>query len=93
MESISRSPIYSHFGETVSGASTIRAYGMIKPFIQTNEDKIDNNQVQYLCQQTAEKYRTNKQYRTNFTPYYMKKTIKIFVVWISVKKIVLFLHF
>ena len=25
----------------------------------------------YLCKQTAEKYRTNKQYRTNFTPYYV----------------------
>ena len=34
----------------------------------------------YLCKQTAEKYRTNKQYSTNFTPYYMKKTIKIFVM-------------
>ena len=25
----------------------------------------------YLCKQTAEKYRTNKQYSTNFTPYYV----------------------
>ena len=47
LESISRSPIYSHFGETVSGASTIRAYGMTKHFIQTNENKIDANQICY----------------------------------------------
>ncbi len=47
LESISRSPIYSHFGETVSGATTIRAYGMTRQFINSNEKKIDANQVCY----------------------------------------------
>lgn len=37
LESISRSPIYSHFGETVSGGPTIRAYAMTHHFISTNE--------------------------------------------------------
>jgi ABC-type multidrug transport system fused ATPase/permease subunit len=45
LESISRSPIYSHFGETLSGAATIRAYGMAENFIHENERKIDVNQV------------------------------------------------
>ena len=44
---ISRSPIYSHFGETVSGSTTIRAYNLTRQFIATNEKKIDDNQVCY----------------------------------------------
>lgn len=48
MESVSRSPIYSHFGETISGAITIRAFNMIKSFVDQNEMKIDNNQVYWL---------------------------------------------
>jgi ABC-type multidrug transport system fused ATPase/permease subunit len=47
LESISRSPIYSHFGETVSGAPTIRAYGVTRNFINENERKIDDNQVDF----------------------------------------------
>ena len=47
LESVTRSPIYSHFGETISGAPTIRAYGAAKRFISVNEEKIDINQVCY----------------------------------------------
>eukprot|EP00095_Tigriopus_kingsejongensis_P010546 maker-scaffold349_size200065-snap-gene-1.33 protein:Tk10546 transcript:maker-scaffold349_size200065-snap-gene-1.33-mRNA-1 annotation:"multidrug resistance-associated protein 1 isoform x1" len=47
MESITRSPIYSHFGETLSGAPTIRAYNMIGDFIEENERTIDHNQKCY----------------------------------------------
>ena len=47
LESITRSPIYSHFGETISGAPTIRAYGVTSRFVAVNEEKIDTNQVCY----------------------------------------------
>ncbi|NXD67183.1 MRP3 protein, partial [Eolophus roseicapillus] len=47
LESVSRSPIYSHFSETLSGASVIRAYGRVKPFIDISDLKMDENQRSY----------------------------------------------
>ncbi|TNN00010.1 hypothetical protein fugu_013042 [Takifugu bimaculatus] len=43
LDSVSRSPIYSHFGETVSGLSVIRAYGHQERFLQHNSKTIDEN--------------------------------------------------
>ncbi|XP_032595393.1 multidrug resistance-associated protein 1 isoform X9 [Drosophila grimshawi] len=45
LESVSRSPIYSHFGETVTGVSTIRAYTVQDRFIDESDGKVDKNQV------------------------------------------------
>lgn len=47
LESVSRSPIYSHFGESVTEASAIRAYGQQQRFINESEAKVDTNQVCY----------------------------------------------
>ena len=47
LESVSRSPIYSHFGETLNGASTIRAFGLQNKFTLMSEAKVDGNQVCY----------------------------------------------
>ncbi|KAM8860010.1 ATP-binding cassette sub-family C member 2 isoform 1-T2 [Spinachia spinachia] len=43
LDSVSRSPIYSHFSETVSGLSVIRAYGHQERFLKHNETVIDEN--------------------------------------------------
>ena len=48
LESISRSPIYSHFGESLQGSSTIRAFGMEKEFINQSQTLVDKNQVSLL---------------------------------------------
>lgn len=47
LESVSRSPIYSHFGETVSGVQAIRAYGQQDRFTRESETKVDQNQICY----------------------------------------------
>ncbi|KAH1017951.1 hypothetical protein HUJ05_008526 [Dendroctonus ponderosae] len=44
IESVSKSPIYSHFGETVTGTHVIRAYGQVARFTEISENKVDLNQ-------------------------------------------------
>lgn len=43
LDSISRSPIYQHFSETLVGVTTIRAFGDESRFMQENLHKIDEN--------------------------------------------------
>uniref|UniRef100_A0A8D0L774 MRP3 protein n=1 Tax=Sphenodon punctatus TaxID=8508 RepID=A0A8D0L774_SPHPU len=47
LESFSRSPIYSHFSETITGASVIRAYGRGNSFVRISDVKVDENQKCY----------------------------------------------
>ncbi|KAI7871902.1 multi drug resistance-associated protein MRP [Spinellus fusiger] len=47
LDSVGRSPIYSHFQETISGVYTIRAYEQQERFIYENQDKLEDNQRVY----------------------------------------------
>lgn len=47
IESVSRSPIYNNFLETINGTSTIRAFAQQQRFIQGNYAIVDENQVSY----------------------------------------------
>nr|CAD7454509.1 unnamed protein product [Timema tahoe] len=47
LESISRSPIVSHFGESIIGAPIIRAYGVSQDFLKEAERRVDFNQACY----------------------------------------------
>lgn len=56
LESVSRSPIYVHFSETVTGASTIRAYGVQDVFINESNNRVDFNQVSYYPAVVANRF-------------------------------------
>lgn len=47
LESVSRSPVYSHFNETLLGVSVIRAFREQRRFIQQSDVKVDENQKAY----------------------------------------------
>uniref|UniRef100_A0A665WLW5 Multidrug resistance-associated protein 1 n=1 Tax=Echeneis naucrates TaxID=173247 RepID=A0A665WLW5_ECHNA len=47
LESVSRSPIYSHFNETLLGTSVIRAFGEQARFIYESDRRVDHNQKAY----------------------------------------------
>jgi len=47
LDSVTRSPIYSHFSETVSGVSTLRAYGAQRRFLQESDARVDRNDRVY----------------------------------------------
>jgi ABC-type multidrug transport system fused ATPase/permease subunit len=47
IESIARSPLFSHFNETLTGLATIRAYRAQESFIKANEARMDGNNRSY----------------------------------------------
>ncbi|XP_064636350.1 multidrug resistance-associated protein 1-like [Lineus longissimus] len=49
IDSIRRSPIYSHFGTSVVGASSIRCYGEQERFIQTSDRLVDEGNMAYYA--------------------------------------------
>lgn len=48
LEAVSRAPIFTHFGETLDGLATVRAYGMKQNFIVAIMNKVDYNATDFL---------------------------------------------
>ena len=42
-DATTRSPVYAHFSETLTGVETVRAYGLQKKFTTKSDDQIDFN--------------------------------------------------
>lgn len=70
LQSKTRSPIYNHFGESVSGASVIRAYGVQDRFIDISDDRVDLNQRFVYASITANRWKS-------FVIIWCKKSLKI----------------
>ena len=48
LESVQRSPLYQQFGETLSGMTTIRAYGDERRYIRENLDKVNTHNRPFI---------------------------------------------
>ena len=56
LDSVSRSPIYSHFQETLLGVGTIRAFGDQGRFLSINSAKVDSQQRLYAMSFTGNRW-------------------------------------
>ncbi|KAI8881443.1 multi drug resistance-associated protein MRP [Backusella circina FSU 941] len=56
LDSIGKSPIYSHFQETIQGVCTIRAYQQQRRFVFHNQLKLDANQRAYFPSFTCNRW-------------------------------------
>ena len=56
LNAVSRSPIISWFSESLSGLSTIRAFGHQAIFAEINERRVDRNQMCYLPSTTVNRW-------------------------------------
>ncbi|CAF0998002.1 unnamed protein product [Rotaria magnacalcarata] len=56
LDSTTRSPVYSNFGETVQGLSSIRAYNVQQRFIDLSDHLLDKNQACYFASCVANRW-------------------------------------
>ena len=60
LESVSRSPVYTHFNETLLGTSVIRAFGEQERFIFESDRSVDRNQKAYYPSIVANRWANSK---------------------------------
>ena len=55
IESVSRSPIYNHFFETINGVSVIRAFAQQSRFIQDNFNRVDEHHMAFYPSMSSQR--------------------------------------
>ena len=55
-DSITRSPIYAHFSETLGGLAVIRAYGLSAAFAAANEARVGDNVVAWYTLRSCDRW-------------------------------------
>ncbi|CAG8498013.1 5031_t:CDS:10 [Dentiscutata erythropus] len=78
MDSVSRSPLYTHFTETLIGITTIRAFGASKRFMQEMLIKIDNNSRPFFYVWLINRWLS---IRFNITGSFVSFLAGIFILW------------
>jgi len=53
LDAVSGSPVYAHFSETLSGLSTVRAFGHTRRFVEDNLARVSANQRAFFAQRCA----------------------------------------
>ena len=56
LDAITRSPLFAHFSETLTGLSTIRAYRQQELFVKNNQDRMDANDRPYYAQLLCQRW-------------------------------------
>ncbi|KAG5177321.1 P-loop containing nucleoside triphosphate hydrolase protein [Tribonema minus] len=56
LESLSRSPIFAQFSETLTGVATLRAYGRQEAFLRTNAARLDQSNRAYYHLQACNRW-------------------------------------
>ncbi|TPP55792.1 Cystic fibrosis transmembrane conductance regulator [Fasciola gigantica] len=56
IESVSRSPVFSHFSETLNGVNCIRAYGLTEQYAQIIDHRLDTNNSAIYASNLAQRW-------------------------------------
>jgi len=56
LDSVSRSPIYAHFSESLSGVETIRAYRLTEAFASSSDARVDSNHRAFFTTRMANEW-------------------------------------
>ncbi|KAK7757282.1 Transporter of the ATP-binding cassette (ABC) [Diatrype stigma] len=83
LESVNRSPLFQQFGETLSGVTTIRAYGDERRFIRENLSKINTQARPFIYLWAANRWLA---FRTDFLGDFVAFFAGVFVI-LSIGKI------